>query len=40
MWELLQDCGQAFQVKPVERMPRVCKAVIMAMDAYFEESQI
>ena len=30
MWELLHDCwksttvGKAFQVKPVERMPRVC----------------
>jgi hypothetical protein len=28
MWELIQDCWKAFQVKLVERMPRVCKAVI------------
>ena len=32
--------GKAFQVKLVERMPRVCKAVIKAKDGYFEESQI
>jgi transposase len=30
MWELLQGSGKAFQVKLVERIPRVCKAVIKA----------
>jgi hypothetical protein len=32
--------GKAFQVKLVERMPRVCKAVFRAKVGYFEESQI
>uniref|UniRef100_A0AAZ3NXJ9 Tc1-like transposase DDE domain-containing protein n=1 Tax=Oncorhynchus tshawytscha TaxID=74940 RepID=A0AAZ3NXJ9_ONCTS len=32
--------GKAFQVTLVERMPRVCKAVIKAKGGYFEESQI
>jgi hypothetical protein len=32
--------GKAFQVKLVERMPRVYKAVIKAKCGYFEESQI
>ena len=32
--------GKAFQVKLVERMQRVCKAVIKAKGGYFEESQI
>ena len=32
--------GKAFQVKLVERMPRVCKAVIKAKGGYFDESQI
>ena len=32
--------GKAFQVKLVERMPRVCKALIKAKGGYFEESQI
>jgi hypothetical protein len=31
---------KAFQVKLVERLPRVCKAVIKAKSGYFEESQI
>ena len=31
---------KAFQVKLVERMPRVCKAVIKAKGGYFEESKI
>ena len=31
--------GKLFQVKPVKRMPRVCKAV-KAKGGYFEESQI
>ena len=30
--------GKAFLMKLVERMPRVCKAVLMAKDGYFEES--
>jgi hypothetical protein len=32
--------GKAFQVKLVEIMPRVGKAVIKAKGGYFEESQI
>jgi hypothetical protein len=32
--------GKSFQVKLVESMQRVCKAVIKAKDGYFEESQI
>jgi hypothetical protein len=32
--------GKAFPVKLVERMPRVCKAVIKGKGGYFEESQI
>jgi hypothetical protein len=32
--------GKAFQVKLLERMPRVCKAVIKAKGVYFEVSQI
>jgi hypothetical protein len=32
--------GKAFQVKLVERMPRVCKAVIKAQGGNFEESQM
>jgi hypothetical protein len=28
--------GKAFQVKLVERMPRVCKAVMKAKGGYFE----
>jgi hypothetical protein len=40
MWELLQDRWKAFLMKLVERMPRVCKAVIKAKGGYFEESKI
>ncbi|CDR00438.1 unnamed protein product [Oncorhynchus mykiss] len=36
MWELLQDCWKTFQVKLVERIPRVCKSVIKAKGGYFE----
>jgi hypothetical protein len=36
----LKTVGKAFQVKLVERMPRVCKAVIKAKGGYFEESNI
>jgi hypothetical protein len=32
--------GKASQVKLVENMPRMCKAVIKAKCGYFEESQI
>jgi transposase-like protein len=32
--------GKAFQVKLVERMPRVCKAVIKTKVGYFEEPKI
>ena len=32
--------GKAFQVKLVERMPRVCKALIKAKGGYFEVSKI
>jgi hypothetical protein len=44
---VLRICGnsfktvvKAFQVKLVERMPRVYKAAINAKGGYFEESQI
>ena len=43
-WELLQDCWKTipgdYLMKLIERMPRVCKAVIKAKGGYFEESQI
>jgi hypothetical protein len=32
--------GKAFLMKLVERMPRVCNAVIKAKDGCFEESQV
>jgi hypothetical protein len=35
-----QHVGKAFQVMLIERMPRVCKAVINAKGGFFEESQI
>jgi hypothetical protein len=42
MWKLLQDSWKSipgdFLMKLVERMPRVCKAVIKG--CYFEESKI
>ena len=45
--QVLSICGnaykiveKAFQVKLVERMPRLCKAVIKAKGGYFEESKI
>ena len=44
MGELLQDCWKSIPgddlMKLVERMPRVCKAVIKAKGGYFEESKI
>jgi hypothetical protein len=36
----IKTVGKAFQVKLVERMPRVCKAIIKAKGGYFEKSQI
>ena len=39
-WNSFKTVGKAFQVKLVERMPRVCKAVIKAKGGYFDESQI
>ena len=39
-WELLQDCSKIipgdYLMKLVERMPRVCKAVITTKGGYFE----
>ena len=44
LWELLQDCWKTisgdYLMKLIERMPRVCKAVIKAKGGYFEESKI
>jgi hypothetical protein len=36
----LKTVGKAFLLKLVERMPRVCKAVIKAKGGYFEEYHI
>jgi hypothetical protein len=36
----LKTVRKAFQVKLVEIMPRVCKAVIKAKGSYLEESKI
>jgi hypothetical protein len=35
-----RSVGKAFQMKLVERISRVCKAVIKAKGGYFEESLI
>jgi hypothetical protein len=35
-----KNVGQAFLMKLVERMTRVCKAVVKAKGGYFKESQI
>ena len=39
LWELLQDCWKTipgdYLMKLIERMPRVCKAVIKAKGGYF-----
>ena len=44
MWELLQECWKSipddYLMKLIERMPRVCKAVIEAKGGYFKESKI
>ena len=44
LWELLKDCWKTisgdYLMKLIERMPRVCKAVIKAKGGYFEESKI
>ncbi|XP_054872834.1 ubiquitin-conjugating enzyme E2Ka (UBC1 homolog, yeast) isoform X1 [Amphiprion ocellaris] len=41
LWELLQECWKTisgdYLMKLIERMPRVCKAVIKAEGGYFEE---
>ena len=43
LWELFQDCWKTISgddlMKRIERMPRVCKAVIKAKGGYFEESK-
>ena len=39
VWDELEKFGKAFQVKLVEGMPRVCKAVIKAKGGYLEESK-
>ena len=36
MWELI---GKAFQVKLVEKMPRVCKAVLKAKGGYLKNTK-
>uniref|UniRef100_A0AAZ3S0L9 Tc1-like transposase DDE domain-containing protein n=1 Tax=Oncorhynchus tshawytscha TaxID=74940 RepID=A0AAZ3S0L9_ONCTS len=40
LWELFKTVRKSFLVKLVERMPRLCKAVIKAKGGYFEESKI
>jgi hypothetical protein len=41
MWELLHDSWKSIPGKKlVEKMPRVCKAVIKEKGGYFDESQI
>jgi hypothetical protein len=40
MWDSFTTVGKAFQVKLVERMPRVRKAIIKTKGGYFEESKI
>ena len=44
MQELLQDCWKSipgdYLMKLVERMPRVCRAVIKAKSGYYEDSKI
>jgi hypothetical protein len=36
MWELLQDCWKSIPAFLVERIPRVCKAVIKAKGGYLK----
>jgi hypothetical protein len=36
----LKTVGKTFQVKLVERMPRVFKAIIKAKGGYFESSEL
>ena len=44
LWELLQQCwkelSEQYLISIVERMPRVCLAVISAKGGYFDESKI
>ena len=38
-WNSFKTIGKAFLMKLVDRMPRVCKAVIKAKGGNFEESE-
>ena len=44
LWELLQQCweelSKQYLISIVERMPRVCSAVISAKGVYFDELKI
>ena len=44
LWELLQHCweelSEQYLISIVERVPRVCSAVISAKGGYFDESKI
>ena len=44
LWELLQQCweelSEQYLISIVERIPRVCLAVISARGGYFDESNI
>ena len=44
LWELLQQCweelSKQYLISIVERVPRVCLAVISAKCGYFDESKI
>ena len=44
LWELLQDCWKTisgdYLMKLIERMPRVCKAVIKEKGSYFKEFEL
>ena len=44
LWELLQQCweelSEQYLISIVERMSRVCSAVVSAIGGYFDESKI
>ena len=44
LWELLQQCweelSEQYLISIVERMPRLCLAVISAKGSYFDESKV
>ena len=44
LWELLQDCWKTtpgdYLMNLIEKMPRVCKAVMKVKDGYLEEYKI